>query len=975
MNQQMSLKRWMWRSFLRVALIPLIVVELAFICIYFFSNDWASDVMTKILKDEAQDDLIHMVNRESKVIKMQLDSISKTTDLYREEVEQSLQSSALFSEEDLNRLKYSGNGVFHTIQNRKDNGASVYYSGAKTAEHNLQKVARVLTTQELMENIYETEPRATAVYFNSHDSLNVMYPYIDVADQLNPDLIIPKYNFYYEANEENNPTKETKWTDVYLDPAGNGWMMSSIAPVYKDDFLEGVVGVDVTIDTITDRILDLDIPWDGFGMLVKQDGTILAMPDEGEVTFGFGALERYDYAEHRYTNTIKPSNYNLYNLSETKNFAKIFSQADQGLTKAVFNGNDHFLAWSTVNETGWRFISVVDEEEVFQELFLLDRKLMKIGASMIFGLIIFYLIFFAFLNRRAHKLSHSISDPLFDINHLVKEIGAGRYHQSKEVFYINELDETAKSITEMGRKLGDANEDLYQAQEEIKTKESDLRALVSSIDDVIMSLDEYGTYINIWTNDESKLSRPKEELIGTRLNDVFREKDALFFMVTIREVQETGQPKNIEYEMDTLCGKRWFQGRLAPIVEESGKRERYVLTARDITDLKELEESLRKAKEEAEQANKAKSDFLSSMSHELRTPMNAILGFTQLLHYEKDSLTDSQSESVEEIFRAGNHLLTLINEILDLARIEAGKLNVSLEPVKVHEVVEEVLAIISPLASQRNITIHHSLESCQDTLVYADRTRLKQVLLNLMSNAVKYNQDEGFIGIKCSLHNNKAQFLVEDTGLGIEDEEIDQIFEPFTRVMDEKVVEGTGIGLTLSKQLVTLMNGTISVKSELGEGSKFWVELPIVENESQETYQNTTQNDEALATPINKKQILYIEDNPANLHLVQKLIDNESNLELISSTKGEEGVIIAENAHPDLILVDLNLPGMDGYQVLDQLRNVDELKDRPVIAVSANAMPQEIEKGMAAGFDGYLTKPIIVRDFLDLIRKHLYRHS
>ncbi len=970
-NQRMSLMKWIWRSFLRIALIPLFVVELAFISIYFFSNDWANDVMMKLFKDEAQEELLHTVSRESKVITMQLESISKTTNLYRQEVEESLSNQARFTEEDQARLQYSNDGVYHTNRNLNEDGAAVFYSGATTPDHNIQKVARLLTTQELMKHIYKTESLAEAIYFNTHDSLNVMYPYYDALDQISPQMLIPRFNFYYEADQEHNPSRETKWTDVYLDPAGNGWMASSIAPVYKEDFLEGVVGIDVTLDTIRERILDLDIPWEGFGMLVGKDGTILALPQKGEVIFGLNELNKYAYDQQIYTNTFKPEKFNLYNQDETKHFAEILAEAKQGLTSANFNGKDHFLAWSTVEGTGWKFISVVDEEQIFNDLFLLDRKLMKIGALMIFGLILFYLVFFMFLYKRAQKLSHSISDPLYEINNLVHEIGAGRYYQKDESFHIEELDETATSITSMGQTLGTANEELYKAQEELKEKESDLRALVSSIDDVIMRLDENGTYINIWTNDESKLSKTKDELIGTRINDVFYEKDALFFMVTIREVQETGQPKTVEYQIDTLAGKRWFQGRLAPIVDESGEFRHFVLTARDITDLKELQESLRKAKEEAEQASKAKSDFLSSMSHELRTPMNAILGFTQLLEYEKDSLTTSQNESVEEILKAGNHLLTLINEILDLARIEAGKLTVSLEPVEVQPVIEEVLGIISPLASNKRIKIDHNLDLCNGIYVYADRIRLKQVLLNLLSNAVKYNQDEGCIRVDCSVKDGKAHFLVEDTGVGIDDQEIDQIFEPFTRILDERIIEGTGIGLTLSKQLIALMNGTISVKSELGEGSTFWIELPAVENISTNQIHEVEEESTVLIGSEERKSLLYIEDNPANLHLVQKLISHKSNIDFMSAMNGEIGLELAQAHRPDLILVDLNLPGLDGYDVLSKIKDHPSTKEIPVIAISANAMPRDIEKGIAAGFQDYLTKPLEVTTFLEVLQKHL----
>lgn len=970
-DQRIPLVKWIWKSFLRIALIPLIVVEIAFVGIYFLSNEWSKDMMVSMLKEEAEEDVTHIVNRETEVIQKQVTSLANTTALYQKQVKNALTNSSELSKEDQRRLKHSKDGVYYTTSDLPNGGAAVYYSAiTKKEDQDLGKVTKLLDTQPLMKSIYETNPLVSAVYFNTYDSLNVIYPYIPIMDQFTPKMNIPSYNFYYQANEANNPDRKVVWTDAYLDPAGNGWIASSIAPVYSKDKLEGVVGIDMTVSTITDHILDMKLPWDGFGMLVSGDGTILALPEQGEDLFELTELKNHTYKEAIYEDTYKPAQFNLYKRNEFKDIAELLSVENKGLSTIQVDDSEQLIAWSTIEGSEWKFILVIDKQTILSNLFQLNDKLIQIGALMIVGLIFFYFIFFFILYKNARIMGRKISAPLHNLNDMIRDIGKGNYYQPNHSYEISELDETANQVTKMGANLGAATDALYNAQNEVKKKESDLRALVSAIDDVIMRVDENGKYINIWTNDESKLSKPMSELLGSKIDEVFPEEDAKFFMAAIGRLMKKNESETIEYSINTLSGRRWFQGRLAPILNEEGTNKHFVLTARDITDLKELEESLRRAKEEAERASEAKSDFLSSMSHELRTPMNAILGFAQLL--DIDDLTESQHENVEEILKAGNHLLTLINEILDLARIESGKLSISIEPVQIQPVMEEAYRIILPLAEKRDITITHNLQESQHLFVYADRTRLKQVLLNLLSNAVKYNQLGGQIYLECLNKEDKVQFFVKDTGHGINEEEIDNIFEPFIRVENDEVVEGTGIGLTLSKRLIAMMDGSISVKSEVGKGSTFWFELPLVHESLKYEPEETEPTTASKVTSKQMNKILYIEDNPANLHLIQKIIENYEDIELITANNGEIGVDLAQAHSPNLILVDLNLPGIDGYTVLNYLQQDEDTNAIPVVAISANAMPKDIEKGLKAGFEDYLTKPIKVTEFNKMIQRNLY---
>ncbi|MFZ2406887.1 MAG: PAS domain-containing protein [Methylobacter sp.] len=403
-----------------------------------------------------------------------------------------------------------------------------------------------------------------------------------------------------------------------------------------------------------------------------------------------------------------------------------------------------------------------------------------------------------------------------------------------------------------------------------------------------------------------------------------------------------------------------------------GRFVRLIGTVQDVTELKQVEQALIKSRDEAERANNAKSEFLSSMSHELRTPMNAILGFGQLLEIDA-GLTEDQADYVGEILKAGRHLLELINEVLDLSRIESGSINLSMEPLPCAELMAECLALVKPIAQRLGIAVKDPAIGAY--VIRADRTRLKQVLLNLLSNAIKYNRPQGDVSIQVIGQDGWVRMAVSDTGYGIPAARQQEVFQPFSRLgAEETDIEGTGIGLTISRRLMEMMGGTIDMESEEGRGSTFWIELPEVVSE-----QGILSNDsggQAMAAETAgagkcRYTVLYIEDNPANLRLVAQILGRNPQVQLITAHTPELGLELASAHRPELILLDINLPGMDGYQVLSVLRSLDSAKNTPVIAVSANATPRDIERGMEAGFDDYITKPVDVVHFLEVVDRLL----
>ncbi|HEX8834493.1 MAG TPA: ATP-binding protein, partial [Abditibacteriaceae bacterium] len=434
----------------------------------------------------------------------------------------------------------------------------------------------------------------------------------------------------------------------------------------------------------------------------------------------------------------------------------------------------------------------------------------------------------------------------------------------------------------------------------------------------------------------------------------------------------------------------------------------FISYLRDVTDRKQNEAALTAAKIEAERANTAKSEFLSRMSHELRTPLNAILGFGQLL--EMDELDAAQRTGVEQILKAGRGLLELVNEVLDITRIEAGYLEMSPEPLSVREMVREALGLIEPLAAASKIRIFDEISPTCPFYVRGDRQRLNQALLNLLANAVKYNREGGAItltwreGVMDRRQEDRGRRLtdkeslpvelaaavaapvaqndeplptlciqVTDTGIGIPAESMSRLFMPFERLgAEHSAIEGTGVGLALSKRLIDLMGGRITVESVVGGGSTFTIELPMAE--TQTDYPAKRDGDKPQfpqSTSTTMHTVLYIEDNPSNLNLVEQILLRREGMHLLSAIQGEAGLALAREHQPDLILLDLHLPDINGDEVLRRLQNDATTQAIPVVILSADATPHQIERLLAYGAVTYLTKPLDVQQFLQVLDETL----
>ena len=499
------------------------------------------------------------------------------------------------------------------------------------------------------------------------------------------------------------------------------------------------------------------------------------------------------------------------------------------------------------------------------------------------------------------------------------------------------------------------------------------RSLIESNIDALMTTDPSGIITDVNKEMEALTGCTRDELIGAPFKSYFTDPERA--EAGIKRVLSEKKVTNYELTACARDGKKTVVSYNATTFYDRDRTLQGVFAAaRDVTERKRFEQALQEtnvelesAKSAAEKANLAKSDFLSGMSHELRSPLNAILGFAQLMESASPLPTDSQKESIGQILQAGWHLLNLINEILDLAVIEAGKVSLSLEPVSLAEVMSECQAMMEAQAQQRGIRMTF-LGFDQPCFVWADRTRLKQVFINLLSNAIKYNQAHGTVTVQCTgMAQERIRISVTDTGEGLVPEKLAQLFQPFNRLGQEAGgVAGTGIGLVVTKQLAELMDGVIGVESAVGTGSTFWIELrstaaPKLTTGKRELDAPTRQHQ---APGARQHTLLYIEDNPANMRLIEELIARRSDIRLLTAVNGTTGIALARANAPDVILLDINLPGISGLDVLKILREDPATTHIPVVALSANAMLRDIELGLELGFFRYLTKPIKVKEFM-----------
>ena len=510
-----------------------------------------------------------------------------------------------------------------------------------------------------------------------------------------------------------------------------------------------------------------------------------------------------------------------------------------------------------------------------------------------------------------------------------------------------------------------------EAQLELADSLETQRAILDAVVDSIVTIDEQFLVLDVSPGTDRIYGVPQVERRGKNSLNIVWPEDRDHVATELRQLfrGEDGALTNYRFRAQHVDGRMLAietRGRL--IVEKGGLEKRAVLVSRDVTEAAADEVVLKESKEAAERANAAKSEFMSRMSHELRTPLNSVLGFAQILEMELKQ--SDQLEMVGYIHNSGKYLLELINEVLDISRIESGHISVLIEPIVLQDLEKECVDLVKPQANELGVTIFS--QSDYDFSVLGDQQRLKQVLLNLLSNAIKYNRPNGSVTISCDPRpRSKVRLSVTDTGPGISPDLLDRLFTPFDRLDAETSgIEGTGLGLALSKGLVEAIGGTLGVNSKVGRGSTFWIELPNVKS-PKASVTSAPPKLALKATNPAQSTVLYIEDDVANVQLVERLLMQRPNINLITSLLGGMGVELAQQYRPNLILLDVHLTDIHGFEVLERLQGDSRTVDIPVVVLSADATTWQRRRFRNAGVYEYLSKPLELQQLLDVVDQHL----
>lgn len=817
-KKRVSLRRWIWRAFASTSLLPLVLVEGVLITTYFITNQSIRNSQIEYLHQSATRDIQVSVQQNALLVQGQLEQIHKAIGLYAKSTEHELTENQNLTAAS---LSLSADGVRYSAVN--DGTSASFYSNLTAPEkQDLYKISLLANQDFMMKQLKDGDPLIASIYFNSWDSYNRIYPWFNTLEQYPHDMDITQYNFYYLADAQHNPQKKVVWTDVYLDPAGQGWMMSAIAPVYKGDFLEGVAGVDVTVDGILKRIEQLQMPWDGYLMLVNNKLDVMAVPKAGQRDFSL-RVDNLPAGEPIDHERLQSPDLNLARHPDLASLNKNLPAHSQGIVTLTLNGRPHLVAWDEIPSTGWFLLAVVDEAAVMQETNLLATHYREVGYLLIAGLVLFYALFFAFMWWRARDLSRQLSRPVEGVSRMMREIGRGNWQPATSPTDIIELWSMSNQALGMGRQL---------AQAEF-VRSSTQQRLELVMESFAEGLWEYYPQRQRFILKGALCQRfgfaANEVPMATLLENIPIEDRQIFTRFLEEASSSASVASEAEFRIRDVHGTLiWILCR-GRTLEPSRLDDSTVVVVAcvDITALKQTQLDLREKTLEAEAASTAKSKFISSMSHELRTPLNAIYGFAQLGLMQPADDASQQTANLQEIIGASEHLIQLVDDLLDLSSLQAEKPLLDLKPVNVASLLSNCADMVQQQVCAHRQTLH--IEAPADTWhVWADKRRLKQVLINLLSNAIKYNRPGGDITLGAMVVETSARLrlYVKDTGLGISPDVQKELFRPFQRLGKENSsIQGTGIGLALCRDLALLMHGTMGFESLVDVGSTFWIDM------------------------------------------------------------------------------------------------------------------------------------------------------
>jgi signal transduction histidine kinase len=769
-----SLLQLLWRAYLRSALIPIIFIELALVGAYLGTNHLIREANIDTTRRLAVEQLRETAWSESALIAQQLAGVHQATELFRQQTEHAYATPYTPDAEEQARYGVSPKGVFHTTRSLPGR-ASVFYSAlTRVGEAERAKVLQLAQLDPLMKGLVESQPLVTQVYVNTRDSMNRIYPAMDVLSQYAPDMDIPSYNFFYEADAAHNPARRVVWTDVYIDPAGQGWMTSAIAPVYLEDgkVLEAVVGLDVTVSRIVDTVLALRLPWAGYGVLIDKSGTILALPPAGEEDWGLRELTSHSYQEAITQDTFKPDAFNLKKRKDSRELVQKMEARPADLATVELHGRRKLVAWSTVEETGWKLLVVVDEEALFAEAQALNIRFNRVGLGMLATLALFYLLFFLWLYGKARVLSAALAAPLTDLEGTMQRIGDGQYTQPPPRYEVAEFQRTGEGLVRMGQTLGQSNQALREARENLEQLNLELE---ERIHHRTRELEQANAALNVENTEKQSLIHQLQE--------------AQAQLIQSEKVASIGQlAAGVAHEINNP---------LAYIASNIEFMDQFAQAARQV----EL------AQAEVNAQLPPEHGVLRRLAEvKARTDYDFQLG-------ELDSIIQESREGAQRVKQIVEHL----REFSTMGReVHWGELDL-------HRGLESALRRLHGELTQHRIQVVKDYGELPR--VEGLEQQLGQVFLHLLLNGVQSMPDGGELHLQTRQEGSQVRVSIHDTGPGVTPEILHRIFDPFFTT--KPVGSGTGLGLTLSLSIIRKHHGRLEVESPPGKGATFHVWLPV----------------------------------------------------------------------------------------------------------------------------------------------------